>query len=74
MRIKETPLPELAAALRPHGVRMSYGQLILRASSGMFPVRRERRLVYAIGDPADIARLILHEEEAKKHPRRRKSA
>lgn len=65
MSVKSTPLPDLAAALRPHGVVMSYGQLFARASSGVFPVRRENRLVFAVGDPVDIARLILHEESKR---------
>ena len=62
MSVKSTPLPELAAALRPHGINMSYWQLFARATSAVFPVRRENRLVFAVGDPADIAKLIKHEE------------
>ena len=73
MSIIKTPLPDLAAALRPHGVHMTYAQLFARASSGIFPVRREARLVFAIGDPADIAKLILH-AEAKKNPCHRTAA
>lgn len=73
MNVTKTPLPDLAVALRPHGVAMSYTQLFTRASSGVFPVRRESRLVYAIGDPADIAKLILA-EEAKKILRHRTAA
>ena len=73
MNVTKTPLPDLAVALRPHGVAMTYAQLFARASSGMFPVRRENRLVYAIGDPADIARLILA-AEAKKNPCHRTAA
>lgn len=65
MSIQAIPLPDLAAALRPHGVSMTYTQLFSRAASGVFPVRRENRLVYAIGDPANIARLILHEESKR---------
>ncbi len=65
MSVKSTPLPELAAALRPHGINMSYGQLFARATSAVFPVRRENRLVYAVGEPSDIARLILHEESKR---------
>ena len=65
MSVKSTPLPDLAVALRPHGVSMTYGQLFARASSGVFPVRRENRLVYVIGDPADIARLIRHDEQKR---------
>ena len=61
----KTPLPNLAAALRPHGVAMSYGQLFTRAASCVFPVRRENRLVYAIGDPKDIARLIKGEDRRR---------
>ncbi len=67
MSIQAIPLPDLAAALRPHGVTMSYGQLFARASSGVFPIRRKNRLVYAVGDPADIARLIRHDEQKKSH-------
>lgn len=73
MSITKTALPDLAAALRPHGVHMTYAQLFARASSGVFPVRRESRLVYAIGDPADIAKLIL-DAEAKKNPCHRTAA
>lgn len=53
-----TPLYELAAALRPFGVDQSYTQLHARAASGVFPVIRRSRLVYAVGEPSDIARLI----------------
>lgn len=35
--------------------------------SAIFPVTRENNRVYAVGDPADIARLILHEEQKKSH-------
>lgn len=65
MSIQAIPLPDLAAALRPHGVSMTYTQLFSRAASGVFPVRRENRLVYAIGDPADIAKLIKHDEQKR---------
>ncbi|MCA9164543.1 MAG: hypothetical protein KDA62_16250 [Planctomycetales bacterium] len=65
MNVQAIPLPDLATALRPHGVTMSYGQLFARAASGVFPIRRENRLVYAIGDPEDIAKLIQHEEQKK---------
>jgi hypothetical protein len=65
MSIKATPLPDLAAALRPHGVVLTYSQLFTRAASGVFPVRRENRLVYAIGDSADIAKLIQHEDQKR---------
>lgn len=53
-----TPLYDLATALRPFGVEQTYGQLHRRAASGVFPVIRRSRLVYAVGEPSDIARLI----------------
>ena len=53
-----TALYDLAAAIRPFGVDQTYAQLHRRAASGAFPVIRRSRLVYAVGDPADIARLI----------------
>lgn len=62
-----TPLCSLAGELRPFGVNLSYSQLSRRAMSAIFPVTRENNRVYAVGDPADIARLILHEEQKKSH-------
>jgi hypothetical protein len=56
--IKETPLTELAAAMRPFGIYKSYWQLFSLASGGAFPVRRENRRVFAIGEPEHIAELI----------------
>ena len=53
-----TPLYDLATALRPFGVEQTYGQLHRRAASGIFPVIRPSRIVYAVGEPSDIARLI----------------
>ncbi|MBK8184948.1 MAG: hypothetical protein IPK63_19485 [Candidatus Competibacteraceae bacterium] len=69
---KLTALYDLAAALRPFGVDQTYAQLHRRAASGAFPVIRRSRLVYAVGDPADIARLIKAFDA--KRPRRRTAA
>ena len=69
---KLTPLYDLAAAIRPFGVDQTYAQLHRRAASGAFPVIRRSRLVYAVGEPRDIARLI-NAFDAKR-PRRRTAA
>lgn len=53
-----TALYDLAAAIRPFGVDQTYAQLHARAASGVFPVVRRSRLVYAVGEPSDIARLV----------------
>lgn len=53
-----TPLYELATALHPFGVEQTYAQLHRRAASGVFPVIRRSRLVYAVGEPRDIAILL----------------
>ncbi len=63
--IKEIPLPELAAAIRPFGVDKSYHQLFLLAASGAFPVHRENRLIFAIGGPEYIAGLIQAADERR---------
>ena len=57
-----TPLCSLAVELRPFGVNLSYSQLSRRAMSAIFPVIRVNNRVYAVGDPAEIARMILNEE------------
>jgi hypothetical protein len=46
----------------PIRVNLSYSQLSRRAMSAIFPVIRENNRVYAVGDPAEIARMILNEE------------
>ncbi len=58
----KTALPALGPALRAHGLAMSYGQLYSRAAAGVFPTQRDGRLLYAIGDPKDIAKAIRAEE------------
>ena len=58
-----TPLCSLAGELRPFGVNLSYSQLSRRAMSAIFPVTRENNRVYAVGDPAEIARMILNESK-----------
>ena len=58
-----TPLCSLAVELRPFGVNLSYSQLSRRAMSAIFPVIRENNRVYAVGDPAEIARMILNESK-----------
>ncbi|MBK8271391.1 MAG: hypothetical protein IPK83_24955 [Planctomycetes bacterium] len=68
-----TPLCELAAKLRPFNVGLSYPQIQRRAWSAIIPTRRISGRVFAVGKPADIAKLLLH-EESKKHPRRRTAA
>lgn len=67
-----TALYDLAAAIRPFGVDQTYAQLHRRAASGVFPVIRRSRLVYAVGEPSDIARLI--QAFDAKRVRRKKAA
>lgn len=59
----KTALPALGPALRAHGLAMSYGQLYSRAAAGVFPTKRDGRLLYAIGDPKDIVKMIRNEEQ-----------
>ncbi|MBK8185737.1 MAG: hypothetical protein IPK63_23710 [Candidatus Competibacteraceae bacterium] len=67
-----TPLCELAAKLRPFNVGLSYPQIQRRAWSAIIPTRRISGRVFAVGKPADIAKLLLHEES--KRGRRRTAA
>ncbi len=67
---KLTPLYDLAAALRPFGVDQTYAQLHRRAASGVFPVVRRSRLVYAVGEPSDIARLVLAFDVKRGRPKK----
>ena len=59
------PLCELARELRPFGVALTYCQLSRRAMSAVFPVVRENNRVFAVGQPADIARLIQCDERKR---------
>jgi len=58
----KTRLPALGPALRKYGIGLSYQQLYGRAIAGVFPVEYQGRLLYAIGDPKDIAKAIRAEE------------
>ncbi len=58
----KTRLPALGPALRKYGLGLSYQSLYGRAIAGVFPIEYQGRLLYAIGDPADIAKAIRAEE------------
>lgn len=61
-----TPMTELAAELKKHGVILTYAQLHNRAYSNLFPTRKINRALYAVGRVADLAKLLKDTEKTRR--------
>jgi len=63
------PMTRAVQTLAPHGVEVSYSQLWNLTVSGKVPSIRRANRVYLVGQPADLAKLILHYREGIKKRR-----